>query len=296
MENPGKSAKQLTIAMIISMAMWGVGWPSAKVVTSFGSPIALGVYRYFFVVVSALILLLLLKIPLKIAKRGIPFVLISGLLMALYNFTFLKGLQEGSAGAGGILVTTLNPIVAYGLGMLIDWKKPTRNEVIGLSLGVFAGLILLEVWAAGTDILSPWNLFFLLSAFLWSVMSKFTSKSANYGAPFAFTWWMYLMTLLFMIPLADFTEIAHLAQIKELTFWGNLLFGSVIVTTLATSVYFYATSKIGAEKASSFIFTVPFTAALSALLILGEKIEIHTIIGGMIGIGAVYMINRKAKA
>lgn len=290
------SRKQLTIAMIISMALWGVGWPSAGVLTKLGTAIDLGVYRYAFVVASFTIMLLFMRIPLKVAKAGIPFLVIAGILMAVYNFTFLQGLKFGKPGAGGILVTTLNPIVAYGIGMLIDWKKPARNEFIGLLLGVVAGLVLLQVWEKDAGLLSPGNLFFLLCAFVWAIMSKFTSKAAKYGNPFAFFWWQYLITLFCFMPFMDPTEIVRLAHLKGWYFWGNLLFGSVIVTSVATTVYFYATSKIGAEKASSFIFTVPFMAALSSWLLLGETIRPHTIVGGVIGIAAVYMINRKPSA
>lgn len=292
---PEKTSKNLTIAMIVSMVLWGVSWPSSGVLSAFGSPIELGIFRYLFVVLSLLLLLVVLKIPIKISRKGIPFVLISAALMAMYNYTFLKGLQDGNAGAGGILVTTMNPIMAYILGMFIDWKRPNVNETIGISLGIIAGLTMLEIWSNVNILADPWNGLFLLSAFLWSVMSKFTSKAGKYGSSFAFSWWMYVVTLLFMLPLMDISEMVRLVQIKEFTFWGNLLFGSVIVTTLATTMYFFATAKIGAEKASSFIFTVPFTAALSAWLILDEKIEVHTIIGGVIGIGAVYMINRKVR-
>lgn len=293
MEANDASKKQLTVAMIISMVFWGISWPANKVLTQFGSANDLGVYRYVFVVTSLLPLLFFLKVPLRIAKKGLPFLLISGLLMAAYNFSFLQGLTSGSPGKGGILVTTLNPLMAYALGMLIDWKRPMKNERIGLFLGVTAGLILLEIWEGAHILLEPANLYFLLAAVLWSVMSKFTSRSASYGSPFAFTWWMYLVTLITLLPLMDAEKVILLTETRDMRFWGNLIFSSVIVTTFATTLYFFATSRIGAEKASSFIFTVPFTAALSAALILGEVIEIHTIIGGLLGIGAVYMINRK---
>lgn len=292
-ETPDKTSKNLTIAMIVSMVLWGVSWPSSGVLSAFGSPIELGIFRYLLVILSLLVLLIILKIPIKIARRGIPFVLISAALMAMYNYAFLRGLHDGNAGAGGILVTTMNPIMAYILGMFIDWKRPNVNETIGISLGIIAGLTMLEIWSNINILDNPWNGLFLLSAFLWSVMSKFTSKAGRYGSSFAFSWWMYVATLLFLLPFMDVSEVVRLVQITEWTFWGNLLFGSVIVTTLATTIYFFATAKIGAEKASSFIFTVPFTAALSAWAILGEKIEIHTIVGGVMGIGAVYMINRK---
>lgn len=293
MNEKQSSQSTLTLVMILSMIIWGISWPSNKVLTSFGTPMVLGFFRYGFVLVSLILLLILLKTKMVISKKGIPFLLASGGLMAAYNYTFLGGLQNGSPGAGGILVTTLNPVMAYGLGMLVDWKRPTRNESIGLLFGVIAGLCLLKIWGSEDIFAKPGNLYFLLSALIWSVMSKFTSKSAKYGSPFAFTWWMYFVTLMCIIPFCDFTAIGELIQTTDLKFWGNVLFSSVITTTLATTTYFYATSKIGAEKASSFIFIVPFSAAVFSFAILGENLEIHTIIGGLLGIAAVYMINKK---
>lgn len=293
MNEKQSSQSTLTIIMVCSMIIWGISWPSNKVLTSFGSPVVLGFFRYGFVLVSLLLLLILLKTKMIISRKGIPFVLASGSLMAAYNYTFLGGLQNGSPGAGGILVTTLNPVMAYGLGMLVDWKRPTRNESIGLLFGIIAGLSLLKVWGNEDIFAKPGNFYFLLSAVIWSVMSKFTSKSAKYGSPFAFTWWMYFVTLMCILPFCDFSAIGKLFQTTDLKFWGNVLFSSVITTTLATTTYFYATSKIGAEKASSFIFIVPFSAAVFSFSILGENLEIHTITGGLLGIAAVYMINKK---
>lgn len=283
----------LTLIMIISMIIWGISWPSNKVLTSFGTPVDLGVFRYGFVIISLLLLLIPLKTKLIISKKGIPFLLASGILMAVYNYTFLAGLKNGSPGAGGILVTTLNPVMAYGLGMLIDWKKPGRNEFIGLLFGIVAGLTLLKVWGNEDIFAKPGNLYFLLSALIWSVMSKFTSKSAKYGSPFAFTWWMYFVTLACLLPFCNFTAIGSLLHTSDMHFWGNVLFSSVITTTLATTTYFFATSKIGAEKASSFIFIVPFSAAIFSFSILGEQLAWNTIVGGLLGIAAVYMINKK---
>jgi drug/metabolite transporter (DMT)-like permease len=81
----------------------------------------------------------------------------------------------------------------------------------------------------------------------------------------------------------------------DFTFWGNLFFSATITTSLATTFYFVATSKIGASRASSFIFMVPFSAALGSWIFLGEVIEWHTLIGGLLGIAAVYILNRKEK-
>lgn len=295
MKNPTNSNQSLTLAMVFSMMIWGVSWPSNGALSHFGSAFDLGFFRYFFVVISLFIALIVLRQKVTISTKAIPFVFISGVIMAAYNYAFLAGLQHGSPGAGGILVTTLNPVIAYGIGMLIDWRKPSKNEAIGLFIGVIAGAVLLKVWENKSVFAEPGNMYFLLCAVLWSVLSKFTSKSARYGSPFAFSWWMYLVTLCVILPFNQMDKIALLFQSTEFKFWGNVLFSSVITTTFATTLYFFATSKIGAEKASSFIFIVPFTAALSSFLILGEQIQIHTIVGGILGIGAVFMINKRPR-
>ena len=58
-----------------------------------------------------------------------------------------------------------------------------------------------------------------------------------------------------------------------------------------TSIYFQASTELGPKKASSFIFTVPISAMLFAIIILNEPLFITTLIGGSLGIIAVYLIN-----
>ena len=279
--------------MVISMLMWGLSWPSSKFLTHYCTPVNFAVYRYVIVVVTLLLILFFSKTSLKVKRAGYPAILASGVLLALYSYLFFKGLTCGAAGAGGVLVTTLNPIMAYIIGILLSRKLPSKNESIGLILGITAGCFLLQVWQKPGAVFDSGNLYFLLSALTWSVMSKFTSRGHLYGASLGFSLWQYLVTLLCLLPLMDVHEFYTVIHVKDPLFWFNVFFSSAIVTGLATTMFFYTTTRLGAEKASSFIFLVPFAAALSAWAFLGEHIQTHTIIGGALGMAAVYMINKK---
>ena len=296
MQNKNIDSKFLIVAIITSMFLWGLSWPSGKVLAGYCTAINFSVYRYIIVIVTLLCLLFAMKVRLWVKKEGIPSLLISGVLLAIYSYFFFIGIKNGSAGAGGVLVTTLNPIMAYTIGIFINRKLPTRNESAGLILGVAAGSILLQVWSNTHAIFESGNIYFLIASLTWAVMSKFTSKGARYGASAAFSFWQYLITLLCLLPLMDVHEFQLVSSIKDALFWGNLVFSAAIVTALATTIYFYATTKLGAEKASSFIFLLPLAAAVSTWLLLGEHIKLNTIIGGALGMAAVYMINRKARA
>jgi drug/metabolite transporter (DMT)-like permease len=243
-----------------------------------------------------IVMLLSLGIRIRMKKAGIPYILASGGLLALYSYFFFKGLKTGSAGAGGVLVTTLNPIMAYLAGIIVSRKMPARNELAGLVLGIIAGTVLLKMWSNADAIYESGNLYFLAAAVTWAVMSKFTSKGAVFGSSLGFSLWQYLITLLCLVPMTNVPELRAAMYIRDVAFWGNLFFGSVIVTSLATTVYFYATTQLGAEKASSYIFMVPLAAAISSWLMLGERIMPHTIVGGLLGMAAVYVINKKPAA
>lgn len=297
MQSIKKPKQSLVIGIVISMFLWGLSWPSAKVLAGYCSAYNFVTYRYLFVLLSFVPLLFILKQPVIIDRKGIFPVLASALLLALYSYLFYLGVSKGQAGAGGVLVTTLNPIMAYALGVLISGKWPGTREAIGLGCGFIAGLILLKVWQSPGKIFSSGNVYFLLAALSWALMSVFTSRAGKYGSSFGFSFWQYLVTLLCFVPFVNFDELGATLQTCDKWFWINLVFSSAIVTSLATSLYFYATTQLGPEKASSYIFLVPMSAALSSWLFLGEEIKSHTIVGGVIGIAAVYFINfgRKVK-
>lgn len=296
MQDNTTSRNYLTGGMILSMLLWGVSWPSAKVLTGYCTVINFTAYRYVLVVATMLLIIPIMGMKVRIARKGIPIVITAGVLLAVYSYMFFQGLKHGSAGAGGVLVTTLNPVMAYALGVIIQRKLPSRNEAIGLTIGIIAGLILLKVWTNAATILDAGNGYYILAAFTWSVLSKFTATAGRYGTSTGFSFWQYVITLLCLIPLLDFNELNTTIYITEPLFWGNMLFSSAIVTALATTVFFYTTTRLGAARASSYMFLVPLAAMLSSWAFLGEQILPHTAIGGVLGMIAVYIINRKKAA
>ena len=76
-------------------------------------------------------------------------------------------------------------------------------------------------------------------------------------------------------------------------FWINILLLSVLVMSFANTMYFFASSKIGAVRASSFIFIVPLTAIIFSKILLDEPVRSTTLTGGSLSIIAIYLINKK---
>lgn len=295
MNSLAKNKHFLIVGISLSMLIWGMSWPSAKVLSHYGKPLEIALIRFVFTFISLFVLLHLLKVKLSIQTKGLPSLLIASVLIALYSMLFFTGILKGMPGAGGVLVTTMTPIVSYMLALIIQKRKPSGKELIGLLIGLLAGCILLSIWNHASQILQSGNLFFILSTLVWAILSRITALSFKYGSPLAFSLWMYLLCILILTCFVDLQSIKQILIKGDTMFWGNMLFNGIVNTGIATTFFFYATSKIGAEKTSSFIYIVPFAAAISSYIAIGEIIQWNTIVGGLLGIVAVWVINKKIK-
>lgn len=279
--------------MVLSMTCWGFSWASGKALSTYGEPLTIAFMRFVVTVVSLVFILIGLREKFSIAWKGLTDVVLAAATLTVYNYCFFKGLSAGQAGAGGVLVTVLNPIIAYGITLIAAKRKPSENEFLGLGLGITAGIVLLKVLVDPSFLFSAGNIYFLFAAISWAVLSRFTARAARYGASISFSFWLYSVSTIILFLTCDWTSVLNTLRHGDFIFWFNLIFSATITTSLATTFYFIATAKIGASKASSFIFMVPFSAALGSWLFLDEAIALHTAVGGLLGIGAVYILNRK---
>ena len=99
--------------------------------------------------------------------------------MVSYNYFYFKGTQTGLAGAGGVLVTTLNPILTALFANLIFGSIMQRRDWLGLGLGLIGGAFIVRLWELDkSQIVQSGNLFFYASILSW-VCVTITSKSKN---------------------------------------------------------------------------------------------------------------------
>ena len=165
------------------------------------------------------------------------------------------------------------------------------KEILGLILGFFGVSLLMRFWEIdSTKIIISGNVFFLLAALSWSLATLATQKAQTTSHPINFSFWLYALSMLMSIPFLSIESIFMPFSFDGI-FWINFIIISVIVLGFGNTAYFLSTMKIGSQKASSFMFIVPFSAILSSSLLLGESVEITTILGGLITIIAVYALN-----
>jgi drug/metabolite transporter (DMT)-like permease len=211
--------------------------------------------------------------------------------MGLYLYLFFKGLTYGFAGVGGVMVSTMVPLATFIFSVILLKQKLVRKDYIGLALGLIGGCILLEIWSLDwNNLFISGNIYFLLCAVLWALLTICSQKAAEWVSPLVFSFFVYAFCSVLYFFLALPKEILGVFK-QGSFFWLNMLYLAIISSTLATTVYFFASSRLSSYKASSFVFLVPFSALMLSWIFLGEVPKISTITGGLTALVAVYLIN-----
>jgi len=201
------------------------------------------------------------------------------------------GTYYGYAGKGAVLVTTLNPIITFIIMLSIN-KRITKKETFGILLGLLGGLFIMNIFKEGfTHIFHINNIFFLICAITWGINTVITNYGQKNMNSYQFIFYCYLLTTIISIPFINISEINFINL--DIKFYTNFLLVSLGAMSFGTSVYIYATPKLGPIKASAFIFSVPFLALGTANIFLDEPLSCNVVIGGLLSLLAIYIINKK---
>ena len=280
---------QIYFWMSLAMLSWAIAWTNAKIV---------GEYLSFYNLVFLRFLLGFLSLlPFIIIKKNtfpkindLKYILIPSLLFFLYNIAFFKGTHYGLAGSGGVLVTTLNPLCTIIIMSLIN-KRILIKEIVGMFLGIIGGIFIMNLHKEGIgSILNPNNIYFIICAITWGVMTVSINYAQRRIDPYIFICLCYLFTMIISIPFTNLGEINALDL--DLRFYLNFFLVSICAMSFGTTIYMYSTPILGPTKVSVFIFSVPFIAMGTAHIVLNEPFTTNVVFGGLLSLLAIYIVNK----
>lgn len=305
------------------MVIWGGTWPAGKLAATEASPEVTIFWRFLLSAAAFLPVLLALR---RSAARtraspgseaahgsraasgspaprfaGLParawwYTVATAAAMIVYNQLYLNGLRRGLAGVGGIVAPTVGALVTGVVSLALQRRRPGARAVFGLALGLAGGLVILRVWRFSlVELARSGNLLFVGAAVAWSTVT-FLSARAQEASHFAsHTFAVYVLTAAFALPFA--LRGGSLLPAREgPSFWLLVLYLGVAATAVATTVYFVAASRLGTARTGSFLFVVPTSAVLLAWLLLGERPDAVTLVGGALSVAAVYLVNSQRRS
>ena len=287
------SEKHFTYLMLLAMLLWGGGWTALKILT-YNLPMDVIIFwRFFFMSISFIPILYFFKKPLTLTLSSIKYIAGSSVLNLSFMVSSFMGIKYGFAGAGSVIITTFSPIMTFILVAIIFRKRLQNIQYFGLILGLLGGYILLQLNNLSL-FMNGSNIYFLLCAIIWAGVTLLSQHSQKHIHPIHYSFFISLVATLVTFIYAFNSDIMAVFE-QGIEFWVAMIYLAVLGQTVATTIFFIASGKLGSEKTSSFMFLVPFFALGSAWLILDEALELHILVGGALSMIAVYFINKRSK-
>ncbi|SVE59021.1 uncharacterized protein METZ01_LOCUS511875, partial [marine metagenome] len=228
-----------------AMAVWGLSWTNAKILGVYTSPSLLMVWRFFLATICFVPVMKWTGHSFKIPQSAFKFVFMNGCLMTVYNYFYFRGTQLGLAGSGGVIVTTVNPIITSLLAVIIFKDLLKSKDILGALLGLTGGAFIIKIWSVNyVDLVQNGNIHFILASVSWAFVTLITTSSKDKIHFIPYSFWSIAIAgvLSFFISIGEpiFSVFNH-----GWDFWLNLFILSAGALVFGTTVYFLAAVRLG---------------------------------------------------
>jgi drug/metabolite transporter (DMT)-like permease len=244
--------------------------------------------------VAALVLIIVavilkIKIP---NQKDLKWFLLSGLSgFSLYLMIFNKGCETISASTSSVIIATVTVITA--LLARIIYKEKIRHLQYCAIIIEFLGVVILST-PDGIFTINAGIFWLLLSAFLLSLYNILQRKlTKKYTALQTTTYSIFAGGILLSVFLPEtIKEIENVPVIQ----YFHIAFLGIFSSAIAYISWSAAISKAKEiSSVSNYMFLTPFLTSILGLIIINEKPDIRTVIGGVIILAGMFLYNFRKK-
>lgn len=283
------------VGLTTAALLWSGNFVIGRALRDQISPLTLNFWRW----TIALGVLLLFTHGLLWAHRRI--VLREWKLMVALGFTGVAAFQTcvylalvTTSALNALLLLVTTPLLTV-FGAWALFRDPvTTRQLIGLGVSLVGAVLLI---ARGSLSLlmglqfGTGDLWMLLAVALWTAYSLLLKKRPAELPQSVLLTASAITGIIGMLPVYISTQIGEeLPRLSTQAVWG-LLYVSLFASVLAFLCWNRGVSKLGPNRASTFIYLMPLFGAVLSLIFLGEGVQGYQVTGGMLIFFGVVLMN-----
>lgn len=278
------------LAALLTVAIWGTTFISTKVLLEDFQPVEILFFRFLMGYVA---LWLVFPHPLRGTSFKQERLFIGAGLCGICLYYLLENiaLTYTMASNVGVIVAVAPFFTAMMVKLFLRGsERLPANFFVGFFVAM-AGIALISFNGSSLELNPKGDLLALLAAFVWGFYSVFTRKIADFGYPtIQTTRRTFFYGLLFMLPacwLFDFElDLARFADPLNLF---NIVFLGLGASALCFVSWNLAIKRLGAVRASLYIFLAPVITVVSSVIILGEPFTLMTAGGTLLTLAGLVL-------
>ena len=273
------------VMLLSAIGLWALNLTVSRYILTHGfQPLAYSTVRYGLAGAVFIVISLVAERSLRISRRDLGFVFAAAFVLWLNQIGFVYALSSTSASVIALILGA-TPIFAALIGLAFGTETLQGRFWLGAALS-FAGVALVALGSGGA--LSgdasgiAWG---LLTAATWAVYSVLITPLMRVYSPSRIS--AVVLPLSWVgIALVGLPQTRTQDWQLGWEVWVLLVFATLGPLVVTNVLWFRSLDRIGASRATLATNLQPFAAALVAVVLLGERIDLVQILGGvLIGVG-----------
>jgi drug/metabolite transporter (DMT)-like permease len=283
------------VAALGPMLFWGLSFVSSKAILNTGFPPMTMVFLRFLIASIVLVPLQRFLDPgFRLQKQDRLFLLFSAIFGIFFYFLCeSRGIKYTSA-SNAALITAIIPALTVGAEYLLFRTGVRWFQIAGIALSIVGVYLVVQKTPGQYDRAFLGNLLMFGACLSWVAYNMF-SRNLHKGLKGVnlITFQSVIGTVL-LLPMA--LSEARSWSFGNLGVWLNLIYLGVICTALSFFLYLYALARLGPVRVTSFINLLPVVSVVGGMVILGERLLVAQMIGGVVIILGVFLVNRPGRS
>ncbi len=286
--------KWAMVKVFLAVLIWGASFAVTKMAVEALSPTALVWGR--FGIGAALLWIFCglrgLREPFS-AKERLGQAAMGFLGVTLHTLIQCAGMATASASLSGLIVGSA-PIVTALMGALFLGERLRPLNWLGVAAAALGVLLILgrgDLSDLGSVLARPGEMLIAISVFTWSSftvgLKALTARRDPLAVMASVMFWGWLFSWPPIIWAGTWREFGSLPAGA----WGSLLFLGVMCSAAAYTFWNEGLRTLGAAKTGIFLYLNPLFAALSGMILLGEKLDSSAMAGGAVVLLGIWLVN-----
>ncbi len=277
----------------IFVIIWASGFVVAKYAFRSSDVIFFLSVRLFIAAAILAVITKAMKQSLRLTRRDFYASLAIGIaLHAIYLGGVWQAIAEGSPSGIASVITSLQPVFVSIIAIKLLGEPLLRRQLLGLCLGFFGVLLVLEPAFSRAGEMTLLALSLLLAALSGSTSATLMQKKLGHSIPLlAGTTYQFLIAGVVL-------GIYSLAVGKTSIEWNvesalAMSWAVIVTSIIAILLLLWMLTRGSAARVSSLLYLVPPTTAVQAFILFGEKLNPQAIIGIAMTALGVALVQRR---
>lgn len=233
------------------------------------------------------------------SRRDVWMIMLAGVMAISGNLLFyLKGL-ELTGPIDATVLRTLQPIMVIGIAAIFFHEKISRYKIIGICLGII-GTVYVSIAPHHHGVEDSFVgdvLIFIATAFTAIYLVMIRPYTVKYNTVTIMKW-MSLSSLIVCIPFGYHSLITapvfH-AETFSWIVWGKIAYSVIVGSMVALFISVLSLRYISAFVKSTYIYLLPITGTLVAIMLKLQYPNWHDPIAFVIILAGFILVNKKPK-